>query len=165
MVTFLLALALAPWTQPLSFHPLVGWQSGTSGNTHSVYDGHGTHVATPLESTAWFAKGVRYRDAPTADPPNKTLQHLPRQAVIVWAVIYNPADVGQQPIRLALSAAKRFACCEAVGLVGGEYELTGAGPSRAYSVIVRIYFGERPTSVMRAQAQRALNQLRLPRAR
>jgi hypothetical protein len=109
-----------------------------------------------------MAKDVRYRDDPTADPPNETLRHLSPQAVIVWAVIYGSAEAGQRPVRLSLDAAKRFACCEAVGLPGGEYELTGSGPGRAYSVIVRIYFGERPTSTMRAQAQQALNALRLP---
>ena len=118
----------------------------------------------PLESAAWIATGVRYRDDPTADPPNKTLQRLPRNAVIVWAVIYtNPgAARKQKPIRLTLTAAKRFDCCEAAAAAGGEWELTGAGLGRAYSVIVRIYFGSRPTSAMRAQAQRALNQLKLP---
>ena len=37
-----------------------------------------------------------------------------------------------------LTAAKRFDCCEAAPVAGGEWELTGAGPGRAYSVIVRI---------------------------
>jgi hypothetical protein len=117
----------------------------------------------PLESAAWIARGVRYRDDPTADPPNKTLRRLPPNAVIVWAVIYsNPGAGRQKPIPLALTAAKRFECCEAAAVPGGEWELTGAGPGRAYSVIVRIYFGSRPTSAMRAQAQRALDQLHLP---
>ena len=44
----------------------------------------------PLESAAWIATGVRYRDNATADPPSRTLQNLPRRAVIVWAVIYEP---------------------------------------------------------------------------
>jgi hypothetical protein len=77
-------------------------------------------------------------------------------------VIYNPAPTGQKPIRLTLTAAKRFDCCEAAPVAGGEWELTGAGPGRAYSVIVRIYFGSRPTSAMRQQAQHALDQLALP---
>jgi hypothetical protein len=115
-----------------------------------------------LESAAWIARSVRYLDDPTADPPNKTLQHLPRQAVIVWAVIYSPVESGQKPIRLALNNAKYFACCEASYVAGGEWELTGSGRGRAYSVIVRIYFGSRPTGAMRAEAQRALNRLQLP---
>jgi hypothetical protein len=86
--------------------------------------------------------------------------------VIVWALIYNnPAAGRHKPIRLALTAAKRFECCEAAAVSGGEWELTGAGPGGAYSVIVRVYFGSRPTSAMRAQAQQALNHLELPSAR
>lgn len=161
----LLAAAVAPWTHPLSFGQLPGWETGRSGNTRSAHVGRKTRVALPLESTAWIARGVHYRDEPTADPPNKTLERLPRRAVIVWAVIYNPVPSGQTPIRLMLSPAKRFGCCEAAPVAGGEWELAGAGPDRAYSVIVRIYFGSPPTSAMRAQAQRALDQLALPSAR
>ncbi|MGD0713314.1 MAG: hypothetical protein ABSB24_03900 [Gaiellaceae bacterium] len=100
MVAFLAALALAPWAHPLSFRPLLGWQTGMSG-THSAY------VKTVLESSAWIARNVRYRDDATADPPNKTLKRLPRDGVIVWAVIDNPAQHGAKPIRLDLGKAKR----------------------------------------------------------
>lgn len=158
----LAALALAPWSHPLAFGHLAGWDTGRSGNTRSAYVGHTHRATTPLESAAWIARSVRYLDDPTADPPNKTLQHLPRQAVIVWAVIYSPVESGQKPIRLALNNAKYFACCEASYVAGGEWELTGSGRGRAYSVIVRIYFGSRPTGAMRAEAQRALNRLQLP---
>ena len=156
---------VAPWSQPLAFGHLPGWDRGASGNTRSAYVGRRKRAPVPLESAAWIASGVRYRDDPTADPPNKTLQHLPKRAVIVWAVIYNPAASGQKLVRLKLSAAKRFDCCEAARVAGGEWELAGTGPGRVYSVIVRIYFGSRPTRAMRAQAQRALNQLELPSAR
>lgn len=163
MAVFLAALALAPWLHALAFHPLPGWQTGMSGNRHSLYVGPPTkRVAAPLESSAWIARNVRYRDGATTDPPNNTLKHLPRNGVIVWAVIYNPTQKGEKPIRLNLGAAKHFACCEAVGLVAGDYELSGYGPGRAYSVIVRIYFGSRPTRTLRVEAQRALNQLELP---
>ena len=162
IASLLVAFAVAPWSHPLGFDHLAGWTSGRSGNTQSAYVGRNTHAAVPLESAAWIARGVRYRDDPTSDPPNETLRHLSPHAVIVWAVIYGSAEAGQKPVRLSLDAAKRFACCEAVGLPGGEYELTGSGPARAYSVIVRIYFGERPTSAMRAEAQEALNALQLP---
>ncbi len=99
MVVFLAMLALAPWLHPLAFAPLPGWQTGMSGNTHSPYVGPPSkRVARPLESSAWIARNVRYRDAATADPPNRTLRHLPRNGVIVWAVIYNPAAKGSKPI-------------------------------------------------------------------
>ncbi len=162
MVGFLVALALAPWLHPLAFQLLPGWHTGASGNTRSAYIGPGTHLAVPEESTAWIARNVRYRDEATADPPNKTLAHLPSNGVIVWAVIFDPAAKGEKPIRLDLAKAKHFACCEAESVLGGEYELTGAGPGRGYSAIVRVYFGSRPTPALRAEAQRALDQLELP---
>ena len=99
MIAVLLALVLAPWTHPLSFGRVPGWQTGTSGNTRSVYVGHGEHMTVPLESTAWIAKGVRYADDATADPPNKTLAHLEANAVIVWAVTaFSQDDSSKQAV-------------------------------------------------------------------
>lgn len=162
MPALMLALAVAPWSQPLSFQPIAGWHSGASGNTRSVYVGQKNLVAAPLESAAWIARGVRYVDPATADPPNKTLMRLPKDAIIVWAVIYGhrPPAKDQPPIRLKFDLAKRHACCEAV-LIPAEYELTGSGPHHAYSVIVRIYFGSTANSRLRRQAQEALQHLRL----
>ncbi len=165
MVTMIGALALAPWLHPLAFSPLAGWQTGMSGNTRSLYAGSATQVAAPTESAAWIAGNVRYQDDPTADPPNKTLARLPPKAVIVWAVVFNPAQTAQKAIRLDLHKAKRFDCCEAAYVAGGEYELAGSGPGRSYSVIIRIYFGSKPTSALLARAQRALNHLTLPSPR
>jgi hypothetical protein len=158
-------LLSVPWVQPLAFRPLPGWHAGASGNVRSAYVGSYKYAAVPQESSAWIATGVRYRDPPTADPPNATLRRLPPKAIIVWAVAYQDLHPVRSAIRLDLTRAKHFACCEGAGLVAGEYELTGSGPSRAYSVIVRIYFGSRPTRALRAQAQRALDHLRLPAPR
>ncbi len=138
-----------------------GWQTGASGTVRSLYGAPGAGPA-PKQSAAWIAKNVRYRDLATADPPNKTLAHLPRGGVIVWAIIFQPATGRQQPIRLDFSRAKHFPCCEGEYVAGGEYELAGPGPGRAYETIVRIYFGSHPTCALRAEAQRGLNQLRLP---
>ena len=103
-----------------------------------------------------------YRDAATADPPNKTLADLPSNGVIVWAVIYTPAESDQKAISLDLAGARHLQCCDGpVTVVGGTYELTGSSPNQAYSVIVRTYFGSRPNKALRAEAQRALNQLQL----
>lgn len=118
-----------------------------------------------IESSAWIAKGARYRDDAAADPPRKTLAHLPRGGVIVWAQIAEPADRGAKPIRLDLGRAKHFPCCDAAAFASGLYELTGSGPTGGYSVIVRIYFGSLPTSALRDEAQRALNRLELPKSR
>ena len=166
MIALLLALAVAPWSQPLSFSSMTGWQTGASGNTRSVYVGHGKHLKTPLESTAWIATRVRYVDDATADPPNKTLARLPANAIIVWAVIYRPTASNERSIRLDLRHARHLACCDGpIRVAGGVDELTGCVQSRAYSVIVRVYYGSRPTRALRARAQQALNHLRLPSPR
>ena len=67
-------------------------------------------------------------------------------------------------IRLEIAKAKRFACCEATR-VGGEYDMSGYGPGRRYSVIVRVYFGSAPTTALRGEAQHALERLQLPASR
>jgi len=155
------AVTLAPWSHPLAFQPLLGWHTGASGTTPSAYLGPGNHPGA-VESAAWTAMNVRYRNAATADPPNKTLSHLPPNGVIVWAVIYQPAQNDQPPVSLDLGKAQHFDCCDGVGVVGGDDELAGSGPNGAYSVIIRIYFGSRPTAALRTEAQAALKQLKLP---
>jgi hypothetical protein len=165
LASALIALAVAPWTHPLAFQPLPGWQTERSGNVRADPIGN-NRTATALESAAWMARGVRYDDVPTADPPNRTLQDLPRRAVIVWAVISDDGTARQRdPIRLNLALAKRFACCEAARVAGGQWKLSGAGPGHAYSAIVRVFFGSPPTAAMRKQAQVVLNQLQLPSSR
>ncbi len=161
MTQVLAALALAPWAHPLAFQPLSGWRTGASGNVNSRHVVPSKRVPAPKESAAWIARNVRYSDRATADPPNTTLMHLPRNGVIVWAVIVQ-SRFAQGPIRLDLAKAKRFDCCEGAYVAGGEYELSGLGPRDAYSVIVRIYFGSRPTAALRGDAQRALDHLELP---
>ena len=162
MIAFLMALTVAPWAHPLAFGSLPGWNSGTSGNARSAYVGPGPHAVVPLESAAWIARNVRYTDGATADPPNKTLAHLPAQGIVVWAVIYAPSSNGPR-IQLDLRRARHLACCDGpVRVLGGIYELTGSGPRRAYSMIVRVYFGSPPTKNLLAEAQLALDDLRLP---
>jgi hypothetical protein len=112
-----------------------------------------------------MARGVRYRDRPTADPPVATLSRLPRQGIVVFAVIYQSAPSAARRIVLRLNRARRYPCCDGTYVAGGEYGLAGAGPAAAYSVIVRVYFGSPPTRSMRAQAQRALERLELPAPR
>jgi hypothetical protein len=90
-----------------------------------------------------------------------TLARLPRQGVVVFAVIYQSAQRARR-IALRLDRAKRYPCCDGTYVAGGEYALAGAGPAAAYSVIVRVYFGSPPTRALRAQAQRALERLELP---
>ena len=90
MVELVAAFALAPWAQPLRFQPLTGWHTGASGTFDSSY-GPVPGIASPRESTAWMARGVRYRDRPTADPPEATLSRLPPQGIVVFAVVYQSA--------------------------------------------------------------------------
>ena len=124
MLAFVLALAVAPWAHPLAFQPLPGWTTGANGSTESAYVGHRTRAIVPLESTAWIARNVRYRDEPTTDQPNPTLAHLPGNGLIVWAVIYNPANSGA-PLRLDLRKAHHLRCCEgaAVRILERDIEL------------------------------------------
>ncbi len=161
MVELVAAVALAPWAQPLRFRPLPSWERGASGTLDSSY-GPVPNTESPKESTAWMARGVRYRDRPTADPPVATLSRLPRRGIVVFAVIYQSARNRARRIQLRLDRATRYPCCDGTYVAGGEYALAGAGPAAAYSVIVRVYFGSPPTRAMRGQAQRALEQLDLP---
>lgn len=164
MLELLLAASLAPWAQPLGFRPLAGWHTGSSGTIDSTY-GPVPGVHSPKESIAWTARGVRFRDRPSADPPDATLSHLTPHAIVVSAVIFQSGFSLHRPIELRLGRATRYACCDGTYVAGGEYGLSGDGPRGAYSVIVRIYFGSRPGGSMRAQAQRALDRLELPAPR
>jgi hypothetical protein len=156
------AVALAPWAQPLGFRPLAGWETGAAGTFNSSY-GLVPKVASPKESTAWMARGVRYRDRRTADPPEATLSRLPPGGILVFAVVYQTAGrTTQRRIDLRLAHATRYPCCDGTYVAGGEYALAGSGRAAAYSVIVNVYFGSPPTRSMRAQAQRALSHLELP---
>jgi hypothetical protein len=161
MIELVAAVALIPWAQPLRFSPLQGWNHGASGTFNSSYGPVGD-LASPKESTAWMAMGVRYRDRPTADPPSATLSRFPRGAVLVSAVIYQSAQSAKGRILLRLDRARRYPCCDGTHVAGGEYGLMGAGSGAAYSVIVRVYFASPPTRSMREQAQRALDHLELP---
>jgi hypothetical protein len=165
VIELLAAIALTPWAHPLAFRPLPDWHTGASGTVNSLYDNASKRVRAPKESAAWMATNVRYRDQTTEDPPNRTLAHLRRDAVIVWAVIFQAGQRGQKPIHLDLHRAKYFPCCEGEYVPGGSYQLTGIGARGAYSVIVRFYFGSRPTRALRARAQRALDRLELPQIR
>jgi hypothetical protein len=164
MLEFVAALALAPWAQPLRFEPMSGWRTGANGTFASTY-GPVPGVRAPKESTAWTARGVRYRDQRTADPPVATLTRLPLRGILVFATIYESGPSNRRRISLRFDQATRYPCCDGTYVGGGEYALAGAGPDAAYSVIVRVYFGSRPTRPMRVQAQRALDHLELPRPR
>jgi len=154
MVALLAAAAVAPWSHPLAFRPVAGWRAGASGTVASRY-------GAGRESAAWLARGVRYRDPATADPPNRTLATLPRRAIVVWAVAFEGTARERRPIVLDLRRARRLPCCESTRVAGGMEELHGLGRRRAYTVYVRVYFGSRPTAATRAAAQRALGRLDL----
>lgn len=164
MVEVVAAMAIVPWAQPLRFRPLSGWQTGANGTFNSSY-GPSPGIASPKESTAWMTKGVRFRDRRTADPPDATLSQIPRRGIVVFATIYESGRRKGKQIALRFDRATRYPCCDGTYVAGGEYALAGLGPAAAYSVIVRVYFGSPPTRVMRAQAQRALDHLELPRPR
>lgn len=165
MIAELVAAAAAPWLRPLAFSlHRHGWHVGQSG---TVYTEVGRkHTRIPI-STAWAANVV-YRDRATSDPPNKTLQRFASSGVVVWAAIEPvsgwPAGGRRVSAHYSLADAYRFPCCEAAYIGGGEWELYGLGPSRAYSVLIRIYWGSPPTVRMKQEAVRAIHALRFPRA-
>jgi hypothetical protein len=109
-------------------------------------------------------------DCGRSNPPNATLGRLPRRGIIVWASIQTPDPTGWPPrgrkltLTYALAHASRFPCCEAAS-IGGLWELYGDGPNRAYSVILRVFWGSTPSESMGVDAQRAIRALNLPRAR
>ena len=131
MVELVAALALAPWAQPLRFQPLQGWQTGASGTFNSSY-GTVPNTASPKESTAWMARGVRYRDRRTADPPQATLAQLPRQGIVVFAVVYQSAQNTEEQIDLRIDRARRFPCCDGTYVAGGEFGLRRGTSSRIF---------------------------------
>ena len=76
-----------------------------------------------------------------------------------------PPDHRRVSAHYSLADAYHFACCEGAPIKGGEWELYGFGPKRAYSVLIRIYWGSPPTASMEAEATRAVHALRLPDVR
>lgn len=163
------AVALAvPWLAPVSFGLRApGWHVGHSG-THYELVGH-AHTRTPF-STAWAAN-VRCPDCGRSNPPNATLLHFPGRGIIVWVSIQPPDPTGWPPTgrrlsrNYSLADAYHFRCCEAALIGGGAWELYGFGPKRAYSVIVRVYWGSPPIKARKSAAQRAIRTLRLPQVR
>jgi hypothetical protein len=90
---------------------------------------------------------------------------------VVWASIQTtcntpwPGGGRRVSAHYSLADAYHFPCCEGAGTGGGEWELYGFGPKRAYSVLIRIYWGSPPTKAMKAEAATALHSLRLPAVR
>ena len=153
-----------PWLTPVAFaSPAPGWHVGQTGTiTETVGD------ARKPVSAAWAAT-VRCPDCGTSAPPNKTLKVLPRHGVIVTANIRPtgqemwPPDGRRVASNYSVTSAYRFACCEAESS-GGISEMYGFGPQRAYTVLVRVYWGSPPDKTMRLAAQRAIRTLHLPQA-
>jgi hypothetical protein len=155
------------WSAPLRFAAAPGWQTGASGTFRSIRLSDGTRVRLPSPlSAAWTAtSGVRYVNGAYADPPNATLAHLRRGQVIVYGLIQRGTGFGKTPVRLDLRRARQLRCCEgATPPYPYDWELPGPVRNRAYDLIVRVYFGSRPTRALVARAQSALARLRLPRS-
>jgi hypothetical protein len=152
-----------PWVAPVALaQPAVGWNVGSSGTVATSVMGRPTPT-----STAWAAN-VRYRDRAVSDPPSRTLARIPRRGVVVWVSIQPPLmwppDGRRTSGHFSLGDAYRFQCCDGSDALVPEWELYGWGPRHTYSVLARIYFGSTPTRTMKAQAQHALDGLRLPAA-
>lgn len=65
----------------------------------------------------------------------------------------------------SLAQPYRFSCCEATRVSGGEWEFYAYGPERTYALLIRIYWGSKPTPTMMREARNVLRSLRLPRPR
>ena len=147
MIELLAAAALAPWAHPLRFGPLAGWRRDASGTVPSLYDNVSSRVRSPKMSTAWIATAnVRYRDPVTSDPPNRTLMHLPRDGVIVWAVVFESRPGRLRPIGLDLRRARHYACVAGRDRVGVR-ALAALDVEQALAV-------RRPREVVALHAQR-----------
>ena len=107
VVELIAALAIAPWAQPSRFQPITGWQTGSNGTFASSY-GPTPGTTSPKESTAWAARGIRYRDGRTADPPVETMSRLPRAAILVFAAIYESGQTKGKGIPRRLARATRY---------------------------------------------------------
>ena len=78
-------------------------------------------------------------------------------------MIQRGTNFGSTPVRLDLRQAQHFACCEgATPPYPYLWSLAGPVPGHRYDLIVRAYFGSRPTPKLVAKAQSALARLRLP---
>jgi hypothetical protein len=160
------AHASSPWHAPLSFGLHAhGWRVGQSGTYRDTW----CSQAGVARSAAWAAN-VRYRDSVRSDPPNATLRHLPPGGVVVWASIQRctaewPPSHRHLSHLDSLEGAWRWACCDGAYIRGGVWELYGFGPDRAYSVLIRIYWGSPPTAALKAEVTRAVRALRLPAPR
>lgn len=151
----------------MRFHGLPGWRTGRSGTVREARNGDGKRIRLAYpESTAWMSN-VRYRDAATTDPPQRTVYRMPRDGVVVWAAI-TPALAAdtRQRLDLRLAGFRRGLCCDGTPPpYTREWDTAGRVASGRYDVIVRIYFGSRPTQRMLRQARNALRALELPKTR
>ena len=167
LAAFVAAVAI-PWLASLRFasHP-TGWKAGASG-TYSLTISP-AHRMYPV-SVAWTSN-VPCPDCDRSNPPNATLRRLGSGDVIVWASIQTADPSGWPPTGRPLSPhhslahAYRLLCCDGEPVAGGAWELYWFGPRNAYAVLVRVYWGSAPNASMRANAQQALNALKLPLAR
>ena len=168
MLAAVVAAIVVPWLTPLTFssHPS-GWYTGASG-TYFLTVGS-SHQRYPV-SVAWTAN-VICPDCNHFNPPNGTLRHLGPNDVVVWASIQEADPTGWPPAgrrlspRLSLGHAFRLPCCDGTSVAGGAYELYAFGPRKAYTVLVRVYWGSPPMASIRTAAQHAISALVLPAAR
>ena len=163
MVALIAAAVIAvPWTQPVRFRHLAGWTTGTSGTVRTATSADGrVYRLRYAESTAWIAN-VPYRDPTTADPPARTVHRMPKDGIVVWAVIEPPSGAKNR-ISLDIGQAGQGLCCDGTPPpYTREWDLVGLGLTGRYEVIVRVYFGSKPNRARQGRAQRALHAIVLP---
>jgi hypothetical protein len=147
---------------PPRFEPADGWYAG--------FDGGGEVRATD-HAFAW-ASTVPYRNGPRDAPPRETLETLPAGGIVVWAWLARdnrfpptaePRGKGP-PLSLPIKVGRLRGGFGWEGQVGDVslYRLWG-WIGEQYTLDLWIFYGRRePTEEQQAQAQDALDRLRLP---
>jgi hypothetical protein len=146
--------------EPASFPPGPGWYPGSSGAQPIRPEGEW--------ATSW-ASTIPYRDEWRDLPPQRTLEALPGDGLVIWLALsrfWDPGVPGQRfpahDLPYDLSDFERHPGWEGQVRDIPEYRLWTRVPDR-YEVDVRVYFGRPdPTPEMLERAQEELNGLRLP---
>jgi hypothetical protein len=144
-------------TEPPEFAPRPGWHLGASGPEPADADGE--------FATAW-ASTIPYADEWNALPPQRTLERLPQDGIVVWIGLTRtnrfPSPDREHTVPLQLDEFERHAQWEGHIRNIPMYVLWGTVHGD-HQVDARVFFGRtNPTSAMLAEAQAMLDVLQLP---
>ncbi len=151
--------------KPVGLPERAGWHAVSSGR--GARYAHGEYVQAA-------AATIPYRNDPNDLPPNRTLEELPRDGILVWISLGRDARLPPtalersdsyertHPPPYRLSELQRVDGWEGQVRDIPDYRLWGVVGDR-YIVDLRVYFGqEHPTEAMLAEADAVLRALRFP---